>query len=359
MADSDEQDDSQKTEEPTSKKLEEARKKGQVPLSREVNNWIMLLTGTILIATASSSMFSNLSEHLKLYIAQAHAYPSVPGGLYIVLGESFWRVLSILILPFLVLIAAAFVGPFVQVGPIFSAETLKPDLSKISPAKGFKRLFSKRALMEFVKGLLKIGVIASVGSVILYPYFDKVEHLVGLETLFVLDEMKAMVVRLMTGILVVLLVVAVIDLVYQRNEHYKKMRMTKQEIKDEYKQTEGDPHVRAKLRQLRQEKARQRMMQAVPQADVVITNPTHFSIALKYDPDSMPAPQVIAKGIDETALRIREVAKEHNIELYENKPLARTLYDTVELDEFIPESLYKAVAEVISFIFKKQGKLTS
>ncbi len=358
MAD-DQADDSQKTEDPTPKKLEEARKKGQVPLSREINNWIMLLTGTILISTLAPSMLSDLMLHLKTYIEQAHAFPGAPGGIYIILGGAFWTVLSIMILPLLVLMFAAFVGPFIQVGPLFSVETLKPDLSKISPAKGFQRLFSKRALMEFAKGILKIAVIGCVGAMLLYPYYDRIEHLIGADTLFVLEEMKSLIIRLMTGILVVLLVIAVVDVVYQRTEHYKKMRMTKQELKDEYKQSEGDPHVRAKLRQLRQEKARKRMMQAVPKADVIITNPTHYSIALKYDPDEMPAPQVIAKGIDETALRIRQVAKEHNIDLFENKPLARTLYDTVELDEFIPEELYKAVAEVISFIFKKQGKLPS
>ena len=147
-------------------------------------------------------------------------------------------------------------------------------------------------------------------------------------------------------------IVALIDVVYQRNEHTKKMRMTKQEVKDEYKQTEGDPMIKGKLRQLRSEKARQRMMQAVPQADVVITNPTHYSIALKYDPDTMEAPLCLAKGVDEVALRIREVAKEHEIVLYENVPLARALYDTVEIDETIPQEHFKAVAEAISYVFK-------
>lgn len=169
--------------------------------------------------------------------------------------------------------------------------------------------------------------------------------------------MKTLVVRLMVGILVVLLVIAVIDLLYQRFEHYKRMRMTKQELKDEYKQTEGDPHIKARLRQLRTERARQRMIQAVPRADVVITNPTHYSIALEYKPETMEAPVCIAKGLDNVALRIREVAKEHNIVLFENPPLARVLYDTVDIDETIPSEHYKAVAEVISYVFKLRGRL--
>jgi flagellar biosynthetic protein FlhB len=183
------------------------------------------------------------------------------------------------------------------------------------------------------------------------------DHLIGLELVAVMSEIGDMTSRLLIGILVVLFVIAVIDLVYQRMEHYKKMRMTKQELKDEYKQSEGDPHVKAKLRQLRQEKARARMMQAVPTADVVITNPTHFSIALKYNPDEMDAPVLVAKGVDELAFRIREVAKEHKVAIVENPPLARVLFDKVDVDQAIPPEHYKAVAEVISYVFRLKGKL--
>ncbi len=355
---SEEADDSQKTEDPTPKRLEESRKKGQVALSREINNWIMLLAATLLIAFAAPSMFARLKEFLKAYIEHAADVPEGPGGVASVLSASFWVVLAILALPLIVLAFSAFIGPFIQVGPLFAPEVIKPDFSKVSPLKGFKRLFSMRALMEFAKGLLKISIISVVGLILLQPFYDTAEHLVGQPLPIMLDELLALVIRLMTGVLVALLIIAVIDLVYQRAEHMKKMRMTKQEIKDEYKQSEGDPHVRAKLRQLRAERARQRMMQSVPQADVVITNPTHFAIALKYNPDTMDAPVCVAKGIDEIALRIREVAKENNIVLYENKPLARMLYDTVEIDEMVPQEHYKAVAEVISYVFKLKGKLS-
>ncbi|MCI5060274.1 MAG: flagellar biosynthesis protein FlhB [Alphaproteobacteria bacterium] len=357
MAEENQSDDSQKTEEPTPKKIEESRKKGQVALSREINNWVMLLTGTIVVLAIGPGTLSNLSAHMQNYIAKAHLLPSAPHGVGMVLGESFWSVLGFLILPLLVLIGAAFLGPFLQVGPLFAPEVIKPDLSKISPLKGFQRLFSMRSIMEFVKGILKIGIIGVVGVILLYPFYGTIDHMIGLPLPTMLDELQGLVIRLMAGILVVLLVVAVIDLVYQRYEHYKKMRMTKQELKDEYKQTEGDPHVRAKLKQLRQEKARQRMMQAVPEADVVITNPTHYSIALKYDPEEMDAPVLVAKGLDDLAMRIREVAKENDIPLYENKPLARALYDTVELDDVIPTEHYQAVAEVISYVFQLKGKL--
>lgn len=357
MSDNQEQDDAQKTEEPTAKKLEESRKKGQVALSREVNNWVMLFTGTIIIASMAPHIFSTLAEILKAYFERAYTFPSAPGGMRIILGEGFKHVLMVLALPFIFLLLAAFLSPFVQIGPLFAPEAIKPELSKISPLKGFKRLFSMRSLMEFAKGILKIAIIGVVGVIILYPYFDKFEHLIGLPIPTLMDELRALFTRLMIGVLIVLTVVAAIDLAYQRYEHYKKMRMTKQEVKDEFKQTEGDPHVKSRLRQLRTERARQRMMQAVPEADVVITNPTHYSIALKYDPEIMEAPLCVAKGIDEVALRIREVAKEHDIILYENKPLARTLFDTVDVDESIPPEQYQAVAEVISFVFKQKGRL--
>lgn len=352
MSQGEEPEESQKTEEPTPKKLEEARKKGQVPMSREVNNWVMLLMGTILIGVFSPHVLAGLTEFMRTYLEKAHILPLAPGGLSVTLGDAYFHVLAILGVPLFLLMVAAFLSPFVQIGPLFSAETIKPSIKKVSLIQGFKRLFSMRSLMEFAKGIFKLALIGVVGVIILYPYFDKFEYLIGLSLLQVMEELQALVVRLMIGVLVVLFVIAMIDLIYQRYEHYKKMRMTKQEVKDEYKQTEGDPQVKAKLRQLRSERARQRMMQNVPEADVVITNPTHYSIALKYDPEEMSAPLCVAKGIDEVALRIREIARDNGVILYENKPLARTLFDTVEIDEMIPQEHYQAVAEIISFVFK-------
>ena len=353
---SDEQDDAQKTEEPTPKKIEETRKKGQVALSREVNNWGMLFAATLIVAAISPYFFASLNTTLISYLEHAGDMTNERGVVFALL-EGGRQVLLALALPFLFLLIAAFLFPFLQVGPLFAPEAIKPDISKISPIQGFKRLFSVRSLMEFAKGILKIFMIGVVCVIIIYPYFDNFEHMVGLPMPLLLDELQTLITRLLLGVLIVMIVIAVIDLVFQRQQHHQKLRMTKQEVKDEYKQTEGDPHVKAKLRQLRTERARRRMMQNVPQADVVITNPTHYSIALKYDPELMDAPLCVAKGIDQVALRIREVAKEHDIELFENKPLARSLYDTVEVDEIIPAEHYKAVAEVISYVFKLKGKL--
>ena len=297
-----------------------------------------------------------MNEILLAYLQRAGDWPSAPGGLAIFLDDGFEKVLMIMMLPMLVLMLAAFLAPFVQVGPIFAPEVLRPDFSKLSPFKGFGRLFSRRSLIEFLKGLAKISLVGAVAFVIVYPYFGGMDHWVGLPIPILEDEIMRVINRLLIGILVVLFVIMTTDFAYQRFEHYKKLRMTKQELKDEYKQSEGDPHVKARLRQLRNERARRRMMQSVPKADVVITNPTHFAIALEYKPETMDAPICLAKGTDSVALRIREVAKEHNISIVENPPLARTLYDVVELDEAIPPEQYKAVAEVISFVFKTKGR---
>ncbi len=352
MSGENQDDDSQKTEEPTPKKLEEGRKRGQIAMSREVNNWVMLFAGTMVIAAFGASMMTQLSNIMRVYIEQAHALPSMPGGLGVVLGAGFKEVIKVMFMPFLLLMIAAFLAPFIQVGPLFAPGVIKPDFSKVSIFKGFTRLFSMRSIVELIKGILKIGAVGMVAAIIISPYFDKFEHLIDMPIIMVMSELGYLFIKMMVGVLIILIVIAVIDLVYQRAEYNKKMRMSRQEIKDEFKQSEGDPHVRAKLRQLRAERGRQRMMQSVPDADVVITNPTHYSIALKYDPDEMPAPVVIAKGMDDLALRIREVAKEHDIVLYENVPLARALYDVAEIDEMIPTEHFKAVAEIISYVFK-------
>ncbi len=354
---SDEEDDSSKTEDPTPKKLEEARKKGQVAISREVNNWIMLFAGTLVILAMGPGMMEELLRILRTYIASASDLPPTPGGMQFVIIEALRETLRIIALPLIFLVLAAFVGPFIQVGPLFAGEIIKMDISKISPAKGMARLFSMKSIAEFVKGILKLTIVTVVGFIILKPYFGSIEHMVGLPIPAALNEMWGLVTRLMIGILIVLFIIAGLDLLYQRWEHNKKMRMTKQELKDEYRQSEGDPHVKAKLRQLRQQKAQARMMQAVPGADVVITNPTHYSVALKYDPDKNDAPIVVAKGVNEVAMRIREVARENDIIIMPNPPLARVLFDTVEIDDAVPAEHYKAVAEIISYVFRLKGKL--
>lgn len=356
MAEDDKPDDASKTEDASPKKLEEARKRGQVAQSRDLSTWVMFLAATLLVGTATPGMFSDLTDFLKAFLANAHEMPATTGGIGVVLRQVFDHTLGATFIFFLVLIVAAIFGPTMQIGLLIAPEVLKPDLSKISIMKGFSRLFSMRSIVEFIKGLLKMIAIGLVGFTLVTPYLNGIEHTIDQSPMVVLEETKSLSIRMLIGILVALLAISLADFLYQRWEFMKQMRMTKQEVKDEYKQTEGDPYIKGRLKQLRMEKARQRMMQNVPKATVVITNPTHYAIALKYAPEESEAPVVVAKGVDNVAARIREIAKEHDIILFENPPLARTLYDTVEVDEMIPEEMYKAVAEIISFVFKKKGK---
>jgi flagellar biosynthetic protein FlhB len=349
-------DDEDKTEDPSQRKLSDARKKGQVPLSREANSWLMLFSGSMLVLYLLPSMMEDLTAHLRSYLEFAHVWPAPPGGIRTVLGDSFLRILQILAAPLILLIAAALIGPLGQVGFLISYEKIQPDFSKISLIKGWGRLFSMRSFVEFLKGLAKITLIAIVAIALLRPYFDKIDHMVGLEIPDMLHEIYFLNKKLLNGVLAALFFLALADFTYQRIEHTKSLRMSKQEVKDEYKQSEGDPHIKARLRQLRSEKSRQRMMQSVPQADVIITNPTHYAIALKYDPNGMDAPICVAKGLDFVAQKIKEIATEHKIIMVENKPLARSLYDTVEIDKEIPIEHYKAVAEIISYVFKMRNK---
>lgn len=350
-------DDSQKTEDPTPKKLEESRKKGDVPLSRELNNWVMLLAGTIVVVGMGGGILTDYSILFKEILANSFQLHGASGGLGHVLSDIIMKSATIIFVPILLFIIMALLGPFLQVGPLFAPESIVPKLSKISIKSGFGRLFSMRAMFEFLKGILKISIIGAVCVILLYPIFGSIDHFIGLPIPSMMEEFRALLLRLMMGVLIVLFILAVIDVVYQRMEHMKKMRMSRQDIKDEQKQTDGDPHVKAKLRQLRMQKAQNRMMQSVPTADVIITNPTHFAIALKYDPETMDAPVCVAKGVDNIALKIREVANENKVQIVENKPLARALYDTVEIDEIIPLEHYEAVAEIISYVFRLNGQM--
>ncbi len=357
MADESEQDQASKTEDPTPRKLEEARKRGQVAISREVNAWLLLIATTLIVGTMMTNLFRDLGPMMARYLGQADDLPTGPGGIGHVLYEAVISGLWVMLPIFALLMLAAFIGPFAQAGPLFVPELLKMDLQKISPIKGLERLFSRKAILEFVRGLVKISVVSVVTYFILHPYLPHVDHFVGLPMALLMDELHRVTLRLLIGIAIVLMIFAGLDLFYQRFDYYHRMRMTKQEVKDEYRQTEGDPMIRGRLRQLRLQRARQRMMQNVPKADVVITNPTHFAVALQYLPDEMQAPKVVAKGADLIAARIREVARASKVEIVENPPLARALYDKVEIDQIIPPDLYKAVAEVITYVFKKTGKM--
>lgn len=349
-------DDSQKTEEPSARKLEEAHKRGQTIYSREITNWVGIFTSTLLILMAGPGIMSDMTDAMKSFIANAAQMPTDPIGLQRLVLGLFMDVGSTLILPAIILMFMGIMSGFVQTGPLLTTEPIKPSLSKISIIAGIGRLFSKRSLVEFAKGIFKLLVVSLAAYMALEPYFDGIEHFVGADIRQSMFDLEALFLKMMIAILIVLFFLAIMDYAFQRHDFMQKMRMSKQELKDEYKQTEGDPHVKARLRSLREQKARQRMMQAVPTADVVITNPTHYAVALKYDAKDMAAPQMVAKGADEIAQKIKEVAKEHKIPVIENAPLARALFDSMEIEQSIPTEHWKAVAEVITYVFKLKGK---
>ncbi len=356
MSESDDGDDSQRTEDPTPKKLEEARKRGQVPMSKEANTWFMLLIATIVVAAMGPHMMQQLAYLLHAFLDQSWQVFGSPGTIQ-VLKALFFDVLAIMMAPILVLFIAAGVGPFAQVGPLYSIESIMPKLDKVSPMAGFKRIFSGRSLFEFLKGLCKVVIISWVSWEVLKSTIDSLDTMIAMPLTDLTALMMRLFIKLMTAILMVYFLLAGADLVFQRYTHYMQMRMSRQEIRDEYKQSEGDPHVRSRLRQIRMERARKRMMNNVPSSTVVITNPTHYAVALKYEPQEMDAPICTAKGLDNVALRIREIAEQNGVVIVENPPLARTLHKAIEVDDVIPAEHYKAVAEVISYVFRLKKKL--
>ncbi|HEX7005772.1 MAG TPA: flagellar biosynthesis protein FlhB, partial [Alphaproteobacteria bacterium] len=282
--------------------------------------------------------------------------PVDAGGLRLVLGDLLGD-LALAFLPlFLLFIIAAAAPGLLQSGFLISPERIQPKLEKISVTKGFGRLFSLRSIAEFGKGVLKIAIVGTVATLLLVPHIEKIHQMQTLAVPDLMIVIQDLAVRLLLGVLAIMTVVAAVDFLYQRFEFLKSMRMTRQEIRDELKQTEGDPMVKGRLRQIRMERARRRMMANVPKADVVITNPTHFAVALSYKPDEMAAPRVVAKGADLVAARIREVAEEHDIPVVQNPPVARALFATVDLDQEIPAEHYRAVAEIIGYVFRLKGR---
>lgn len=352
----DDQDQEQKTEDPTPKRLEEALKKGNVAFSRELTSFLMLCVLGLTVAWFAPFMLENTRLLLLPFLADADSFSVNASGV----GGALWHVaimgLVVIAAPLVACIAAAFAASWIQNGILFTGEPLLPRLNRISPIAGFKRLFSIRSVVEFLKGLVKIIIVGVVAFVAVYPELTHIRQLPNSTTEAMLEYLSTLALRMIIGIIIAMFFIAILDLLYQRWQHTKSLRMSRQEIRDEYKQSEGDPMVKQRLRGLRQERARRRMMAAVPEADVVITNPTHFSVALTYDVATMKAPKVVAKGQDLIALKIREIAKEHNVPVVENPPLARALYSSTDIDEEIPFAHYEAVAKIISYVYQLKGK---
>jgi flagellar biosynthetic protein FlhB len=344
----DEDDATERSEDPTQKRLDDAHERGDVAKSQEVNTWFMISGATLVLSTFSGSIGS-IQTPLRNLIANSWMIRTDGPGLLMLAKNLEFVVFAALGIPVLMLVLAAIAGNMLQHRLVWSGEQLKPKLSKISPFAGAKRIFGKQAVANFAKGLFKVVALGSVMTAILWPERHRLEAMLHFDPAAIFGAVTGLTLHLMGAVVAMLAVVAIADYFFQYRQWYERQKMSLREMKEEFKQSEGDPHVKGRIRQLRQQRMKKRMMAAVPKASVIITNPTHYSVALSYE-RGMPAPVCVAKGADRIALKIREVAGEHNIPIVENVPLARALYATVEIDDEIPVEHYHAVAEIIGYV---------
>ncbi len=342
-------DDSEKTHDPTQKKLDDAHERGDVAKSQEVNTWFLLAGATLVLSTFNGSVGGGLQTPLKNLLQNSWMMRTDGPGLLLLAKSLCMSILSTMGMPILFLVLAALAGNLIQHRLVFSTEGLVPKFSKLSPMEGAKRVFGKQALANFLKGLFKLVLLGAVMCAVLWPERFRLDALVHIDPSAILGVTTSLTLQLMASVVAMLAFVAIADFFFQYRTWYEKLKMSLQEVKEEYKQSEGDPHIKGKIKQLRQQNMKKRMMAAVPKASVIITNPTHYAVALSYE-RGMTAPICVAKGVDNIALKIREVAGKHDIPIVENVPLARALYATVEIDEEIPGEHYHAVAEVIGYV---------
>ena len=353
----DDSDDSQKTEEPTQRRLQEAEEHGDIVKSQEVTTFASLLGGTLVIAIFGRSTAVGFAQNFRMFLEQPDQI-TVDSSSVIALFHHILLTAGGLLAPiFAVLIAIAVGGHVLQHRPSIALDRIMPNMSKLSPMSGLKRIFGFEGVLNLGKGLLKIAVVGSVLWTVLWPERGNLEGILTHTPEQVMADIMHLLMKILVAVLSVLAVLALLDYFLQRYRFLQRNRMSKQEIKEEHRQTDGDPQIKAKIRQIRVERSRRRMMAQVPEATVVITNPTHFAVALKYESGKMAAPVCVAKGVDALAFRIREVAEEHEVPIVENPPLARALYATVEIDEAVPAEHYKAVAQVIGYVMKLTGKM--
>jgi flagellar biosynthesis protein FlhB len=340
----------EKTEAPSAKRRADFRKKGQVSQSKEVQT-AALLTLMLLFWIAYMPKFWNgLSELIASIWRNSSSFDGTPSDV-INLSIFLTKEMAILLMPlFLLVLVVGFFSSVFQIGWLFTSQPLTPDFAKLNPVKGFGRMFSMRSLVDLLKSVLKVVLIGWVAYATVYSHFEEALILVDTSvtaTILYLGRIATLILAKVCGILIL---IAAIDFLYTRYEMEEKMKMTKQEVKEEFKEMEGDPYIKGQIRRIQQEMARKRMMAEVPEADVVVTNPTHLSVAIKYDSLTMDSPVVIAKGADHVAMRIRELARENKIPLVENPPVARLLHK-IDLGAAIPEELFKAVAEILAHVY--------
>lgn len=342
----------EKTEEPTQKRLDKAKEDGQVPRSRELTTTAVLLAGTIGLYVFGGALGQDLLNVMRFSFELERETIFDPNLMFFKLAYAFREAIIGMLPIFAVLLIAAIAGPIALGGWLFSAKSLAPKGNRLNPLSGLKRMFSAKSLVELFKSIGKVLLVGFAAYFLLLTMDDAILGLAGESLEAGIAHSLKLVLTAAIVLSAVTIGIAIIDVPFQIHEHTKKLKMSRQDIKDEMKDSEGKPEVKSKIRQLQMEMSQRRMMDAVPDADVVITNPTHFSVALKYDPDNMSTPIMVAKGIDHVALRIREVAKQHGIEFVEAPPLARAIYHTTEIEDEIPSGLFVAVAQVLAYVFQ-------
>ena len=351
-------DDASKTEEPSERKISKAKEEGDVALSQDAKSFIMLL-GMLFVVWLLLPLLMKWFYIMSVkFIETPETIPTDPKHLQLLLFHVALGIFKILGIPFAIFMVLGLFSSIAQTGFVFAPKKLEPDWNKLNIFAALPKFINMKKIVESLKGIIKITVIAFVSILVIRPYLENVNLMPTMETMAILAYIHKVVVLLIFTVVIATLIIAVADFAYQKYSHLKKLRMTKQEVKDEYKQTEGDPLVKSRIRQVRMERARHRMMDAVPRADVIIVNPTHYAVALEYKMDKMDAPIVVAKGLDNIALKIREIAEEHDIPIVENPPLARALFASVEIDQMIPSEHFKAVAEVIGYVMQLKNPQT-
>ena len=345
----DENDAAEKTEDPTQKRLDDAHDRGDVAKSQEVNTWFMIAGATLVLSTFSGSIGGGILMPLRNLLANSWMIHADGPGLLALAQSLEYALIAALGVPLLLLMIAAIAGNLMQHRLVWSGKSLKPKLSKISPLAGAKRVFGKQAAANFAKGIFKVTALGAVMTAILWPERYRLDAMVRFDPAAILGVTVSLTLQLLGAVVAMLALVAIADYFFQYRQWFERQKMSLREMKEEFKQSEGDPHIKGRIRQLRHARMKKRMMAAVPKASVIITNPTHYAVALSYD-RGMSAPVCVAKGVDNIALKIREVAKAHDIPIVENVALARALHATVEIDDEIPVEHYHAVAEIIGYV---------
>jgi len=354
----DERDASQQTEQPTQKRLDEARAHGDIVKSPEVSAFVLLLGGTLAIMMFGASTAKSLTIAMRQFLEQPDRIGVASSADVLALARGVVTTLGTILGPvFAVMMVAALAGHVLQARPSFTLEKIKPDFSKLNIFAGLKRMFGIEGLTNLIKGLLKMGVVGVAVWTQIWPERTMLQSVLDQSPFAVAGDMSHLLYKVLMAALIALAAIAAADYAFQRYRFTQRNKMSKQEIKEEFRQNEGDPQIKAKIRQIRQERAKKRMIASVPEATVIITNPTHYAVALKYDQGKMAAPVCVAKGVDALALKIREVAAAHDVPIVENPPLARALHAAVEVDDVIPAEHFKAVAQVIGYVYRLTGKM--